>query len=158
MDIDAGHDNPMILAQLASGKAFLALARRDTMDALRQFTTTADTLHECWYDSRIAATELLIAAHRYVDAANKLERRWPGTSGCSNGFDDVIWSLNRARVFERLGRKKEAADDYAFVAAAWRTADPELQPYVREAREGARRLGGDKALTPLATVARALSR
>ena len=128
------------LADIAAGKAFLALARRDTTSALRQLLTTPDTLHECWYDDRIAATNLLIAARRYSEAATRLERRWPGTSGCGNGFDDVLWTMNRARIFERLGRRREAALNYAFVAAAWRTADAELQPYVREARDGARRL------------------
>jgi hypothetical protein len=35
---------------------------------------------------------------------------------CSIGFDDVIWTIARARVFERLGRREEAAANYAFVA------------------------------------------
>jgi len=48
--------------------------------------------------------------------------------------------IERARVFERLGRRADAAAAYAFVADAWRSADLELQPYVRESREGMARL------------------
>ena len=48
--------------------------------------------------------------------------------------------MQRGRVFERLGRDREAIENYEFVAAAWRTADPELQPYVRESREAIARI------------------
>jgi eukaryotic-like serine/threonine-protein kinase len=130
----------MLRASVSAGRAYLALAKRDTVSALRQFLTTADTLHECWYDNRMATVQLLIAKGRYADAGVRLERRWPGTSACSNGFDDVIWTMQRARVFEKLGRGQEAAANYAFVADAWRTADPELQTYVRESHEALARL------------------
>jgi hypothetical protein len=105
------------------------------MSALRQFMFASDTLHECWYDNRLTLVQLLIAKHRFKDASARLERRWPGTSGCGNGFDDVLWTLARARVATQLGHTDEAVANYAVVAAAWRTADPELQPYVREARK-----------------------
>jgi hypothetical protein len=48
--------------------------------------------------------------------------------------------MERARVFNRLGRRDEAATNYQFVIDAWRTADPELQPYVREATAALKRL------------------
>jgi len=124
-----------VRANIAAGNAYLALARRDTMSALRRFMYASDTLHECWYDNRLTFVQLLIAKHRFRDASARLERRWPGTSGCGNGFDDVQWTLARARVATQLGHTDEAAANYAVVAAAWRTADPELQPYVREARK-----------------------
>jgi hypothetical protein len=50
--------------------------------------------------------------------------------------------MERARVFERLGRRAEAAENYALVADAWRTADVELQPYVRESHAALTRLKG----------------
>jgi serine/threonine-protein kinase len=132
----------MLRASIASGRAYLALARRDTASALRQLLTTPDTLHECWYDNRVTLVQLLIATGRLREAAARLERRWPGTSACSNGVDDVVWTMERARVFERVGRHAEAAANYAFVADAWRTADAELQPWVREAHDAMARLGG----------------
>jgi len=56
----------------------------------------------------------------------------------------VIWTLERARVNERLGNTEKAVESYAFVAAIWRHADPELQPYVEEARAGIARLTGER--------------
>jgi serine/threonine-protein kinase len=135
----------MLRASIAAGRAYLDLARRDTASALRQLLTTPDTLHECWYDNRVTLVQLLIAKGRFREAAARLERRWPGTSACSNGVDDVVWTMERARVFERLGRDAEAVANYAFVVDAWRTADTELQPWVREAHEAMARLGPRKS-------------
>jgi hypothetical protein len=116
------------------------LARGDSATALRVLASTKDTLSECWSDNRVTIVRLLVAAGRYRDAASRLERRWPGTTSCSNGVDDVLWTMERARVLDRLGQRDAAAANYAFVTAAWRTADPELQPYVREASAALRRL------------------
>jgi TolB-like protein len=122
------------------GRAYLSLAKRDTSSALRQFMATTDTLYECWHENRMPLVQLLSATGRYREAAERLERRWPGTTMCSNGVDDVLWTLERGRVFERVGRRAEAAASYELVVKAWRTADPELQPYVREARTALARL------------------
>jgi len=125
------------------------LAKGDSVSALRVLAGTKDTLSECWSDNRVTIVRLLTAAGSYREAAHRLERRWPGTTSCSNGVDDVLWTMERARVLDRLGQRDEAAANYAFVTAAWRTADPELQPYVREASEALRRLrqNGAKAIT-----------
>jgi len=141
-------EDAMIRANIVAGRAYLALARRDSATALRVLGATKDTLAECWSDNRLIIVQLLIAAGRYRDAAHRLERRWPGTTSCSNGVDDILWTMERARVLDRLGRRDEAASNYAFVMAAWRTADPELQPYVREASAALRRLrrGGARVL------------
>jgi serine/threonine-protein kinase len=130
----------MLRASAAAGHAYLALAKRDTGLAIELFATTPDTLHECQYENRVSLVQLLAATGQYSAAGKRLKRRWPGTTGCSNGFDDVMWTMERARVFERLGRRAEAAAAYAFVADAWRSADIELQPYVRESREAMARL------------------
>ena len=138
----------MIRAYIVSGRGYLALARRDSATALRVLAGTKDTLAECWSDNRVAIVQLLVAAGRYREAAHRLERRWPGSTACSNGVDDVLWTLERARVLDRLGRRDEAASNYAIVMAAWRTADPALQPYVHEASEALHRLrrGGARIL------------
>jgi hypothetical protein len=133
-------EDAMIRSFIASGRGYLALARRDSATALRVLAGTKDTLAECWSDNRVAIVQLLMAAGRYREAAHRLERRWPGTTSCNNGVDDVLWTMERARVFDRLGRRDEAASNYAFVMGAWRSADPELQPYVREASAALRRL------------------
>jgi hypothetical protein len=56
---------------------------------------------------------------------------------------EVLWTLERARVAERLGDREKAARDYQYVANVWRHADPELQPYVTEAREALTRVVGE---------------
>ena len=69
--------------------------------AVEQFLTR-DTLHECWYDDRLTLVHLSL---RWEIVRRR--RGWSGggrgTTACSNGFDDVVWTLERARVFERLG-------------------------------------------------------
>ena len=80
------------------------------------------------------------AAGRTHEAADHLQRRWPGTTQCSDGVDDVLWTITRARVYERIGRSVEAIADYTLVADAWRNADPELQPFVTEAKDAIKRL------------------
>ncbi len=55
----------------------------------------------------------------------------------------VLWALLRGRVHERLGRRDEAVEAYSLVTAAWQHADPELQPYVAEAKAALGRLAGE---------------
>jgi len=130
----------LIRSSITAGQAHLALARRDTAGALQLLLTTSDSLHECWYDDRMTIAQTLIAVGRYAEAAQRLQRRWPGTTACSNGFDDVVWTMERARVFDRLGLRAAAAENYGFVAEAWRNADEELQPIVYESRAALARL------------------
>jgi hypothetical protein len=65
-----------------------------------------------------------------------LERIWPVNWDPSAG----MLVLERARVADRLGQREQAAELYRYVADLWRNADPELQPYVVEARARLRRL------------------
>jgi hypothetical protein len=53
---------------------------------------------------------------------------------------DVLWTLERARVADRLGDSVTARQGYAVVAGAWQEADAELAPVVAEARAALRRL------------------
>jgi hypothetical protein len=48
--------------------------------------------------------------------------------------------LTRARLAERLQDKATAIQYYQRVLDTWRHADPELRPYVQEARAGLDRL------------------
>jgi serine/threonine-protein kinase len=142
--------NTMLHSSASAGHAYLALAKHDTAGAIEYLMTTPDTLHTCWYENRVALARLLVATGRNREASERLERRWPGTTSCYNGVDDIIWTMNRARVFERLGRTDEAIENYEFVAAAWRTADTELQPWVRESEAAVKRLRGQPRRSTLA--------
>jgi len=53
----------------------------------------------------------------------------------------VPFVLDRARLAERLGDRAMAVKYYQFVVQGWLHADPELQPYVAEARTALERLG-----------------
>ena len=53
---------------------------------------------------------------------------------------EVLWSLLRGRVAERIGEREQAIRSYSGVVGMWRRPDPELEPYVAEAREGLARL------------------
>lgn len=56
---------------------------------------------------------------------------------------EALWNLERGRVNEHLGNRDKAIAAYRFVADVWRNADPELQPYVEEAKAALGRLGGE---------------
>ena len=64
---------------------------------------------------------------------------WPGRPSRRPG----LWALLRGRVGERLGEGDRAIQAYGWVVGMWRNADPELQLYVREARDGLARLTGE---------------
>src|SRR6266566_2415957 len=91
-------------------------------------------------DQRLISAQLLEARGREREAASMLDREI-GRSPPS--FWEPVWALERARVNERLGNRAKALAGYSFVAAVWIHADPELQPYVAEARAGLKRLGGE---------------
>jgi predicted Zn-dependent protease len=97
-------------------------------------------LQLCWQYGRLTLAELLVATGRFTEAARLLERRWAGSATCGEPVSDVLWTLLRAQAFERVGRRREALQNYSFVADAWQNADPELQPLVRQARDGLARL------------------
>jgi tetratricopeptide (TPR) repeat protein len=119
----------------ASADAYHALARGDTNAALGRFTSLPDTVCPCVYD-QIVTSQLLAQQGRDREAAAVFEGQYPPFMAPAEG----LWRLQRARVLERLGRRDAAVDDYRFTATAWRRADPELQPYVTEARQALARL------------------
>ncbi len=119
--------------------AYLTLLRGDSAGALQRFTALPDSLClvvECLYEKLLLAR--LHAARGNDRTAASLYKRWTRTGLA--GPLAVRASLEHARIAERLGDRTTARRLYQFVLDAWRKADPTLQPYVREAREGVRRL------------------
>jgi tetratricopeptide (TPR) repeat protein len=122
------------------GRAYLALARRDTNEALHRLEVLPDTLCDLCTMERLTTAQLLAARGRYREAAAVLDQR-------SFDFPSplyVLWALERARVHERLRDREQAIESYTFVVDAWRNADPELQRYVI-ARAALKRLGASRA-------------
>jgi serine/threonine-protein kinase len=116
-------------------QAYLALARRDTADALRRFERMPDSL--------CARCEYLIMARQRLQAARGEDRRVLGDAERWVWYPtatEVSRALDVARAAERLGERERAIRGYQFVVDAWRHADPELQPYVAEARRALGRL------------------
>ncbi len=119
--------------------AYLDLVRRDTAAAVRRLESLPDSLCAVCYFERLTLAQLLSARHEDEKAAKLLDRSLTELTVPSH----VLWALERARVAERMGNRAKASRDYQYVADAWRQADPQLQPYVTEAREALSRLAGE---------------
>jgi hypothetical protein len=135
-----------VLSYLAqSSHAYLALARGDTVAALRLFEALPDSacFGMCDLDG-LVRIKLLAGRGRYREAAQRLAatpRR--DNPGVALSPTRVLWELERGRVNEELGNRESARAGYAFVIAAWAHADSALQPYVTQARAGLSRLSGE---------------
>ncbi|HYT62694.1 MAG TPA: hypothetical protein VEL50_02270, partial [Gemmatimonadales bacterium] len=124
----------------AAARGYLALASGDTSEALHRFVALPDSLCPFCDEQRLITAQLLEARGREREAGNVLDREI-GHSGPS--WSESFVALERARVNERLGNRAKALAGYSFVAAVWMHADPELQPYVAEARAALARLGAE---------------
>jgi serine/threonine-protein kinase len=129
--------------------AYLALARADSAEALGLFQAIPDTLcivNACFYEKLIEA-RLLASQGQARQAEAVLDRSvWsderPYLGNLGGGPLFVLGILEQGRIAEGLGERQKARDSYQFVADVWRHADAELEPYVREARAGLKRLAG----------------
>jgi hypothetical protein len=123
----------------ASARAYLALAQRDTSRALAMMLALPSGDCPACYLDRLTLAQLLTDQRKDREAWQILQAEHPASS-LAPWPTEVLWSLLRGRVGERLGERERAARAYAWVVGMWRNADPELQPYVKEAREGLARL------------------
>ncbi|MGH7514985.1 MAG: BTAD domain-containing putative transcriptional regulator, partial [Gemmatimonadales bacterium] len=115
----------------AAATGYLALARSDSIGALRIFQSIPDTLciaNSCFYGKLTEAR--LLASQGQARQAGALLDRWVWNSGALFGMG----VLEQARIADGLGERQKAIDSYQFVVDVWRRADPELQPFVVEAR------------------------
>ena len=132
----------VFLSAAGEARAYGTLMRGDSSSALRHLQSLPDSV--CWITdcTRRALTEarLLAAAHRSREAADLLDHFF------YHDMDplSVLAMLERARLAETLGERDRAIEAYQFVLDSWRHADPILQEYVTEARDGLARLGGER--------------
>src|SRR3989454_315934 len=128
-------------------RAALALARQDTTEAMRRFAMFPDSLcpGHVSYEADAASPflpltrfRLLHATGRDREAVGLLDNDFPGISATW-----VRGVFDAGRIAERLGHRQAATPCYRFLAEVWRNADPELQPYVADARAALKRLGGE---------------
>jgi tetratricopeptide (TPR) repeat protein len=126
----------------AAATAYLALARADSVRALRLLQSIPDTLclaNVCFYE-RLTEARLLAAEGQPQQAGAVLDQ-WVWKA---EGPLFVIGRLEQGRIAEALGQQQKAREAYQFVVDVWRHADPELEPYVREARGGLERVRGER--------------
>jgi hypothetical protein len=125
----------------ATATAYAALARGDSAGALAHLEAIPDTLclegfTTCFHLNLTLAR--LLSARGDDRRAGALLERWRWGGGPGPWF--VLATLELGRVAERLGEREKAIESYRFVTEAWRRPDPELQPFVAEARQALRRL------------------
>jgi tetratricopeptide (TPR) repeat protein len=122
----------------AAATAYLALARGDSVQGLRLFQSIPDTLcivNDCSYEKLVEAR--LLASQGQARQAGALLDRWVWSG---EGPLFVLGVLEQGRIAEGLGERQKALDAYQFIIDVWRRADPELQPFVVEARNALARL------------------
>ncbi len=120
--------------------AYLALTRRDSAAAIREFAALPDSLYGNIPWVRFTYGNLLAAAHRDADALAVLDHPYDETPIAM----DVLRTLQRGRVAERLGKRETALESYRYVVEMWRKPDPELMPYVTEAKAALARLSAER--------------
>jgi len=96
-------------------------------------------VNDCLYEKLIEAR--LLAAEGQAQQAGAVLDQWVWKA---EGPFFVLGRLERARIAEALGERQKAIDSYKFVIDVWRHADPELEPYIREARAGLERLAAER--------------
>jgi tetratricopeptide (TPR) repeat protein len=122
----------------AAAIAYLELARGDSAGALRFFQSIPDTLcivNICYYEKLIEAR--LLASQGRTRQAGEVLDLWLWRA---EGPVFVLGVLEQGRIAGRLGERRKAVDSYQFVMDVWRHADPELQPFVLEARKALTRI------------------
>jgi eukaryotic-like serine/threonine-protein kinase len=127
--------------------AYLALARADSVRALRLFQSIPDTLcieNACYYEKLIEAR--LLTAQGQARQAGAVLDRWVWSTWYWSGKGPflVMGVLEQGGIAERLGQRRKARDSYQFVVDVWRHPDAELESYVREARAGLERVSGKR--------------
>jgi hypothetical protein len=128
--------------QASSVQPYVALTLGDTARALTLFADLPDSLCRYCYLDRLKRVQLLSARKQDQAAAALLDEPLLASNFAMPTV--TAWALERGRVNERLGHPEKAVESYSFVVAAWRNADPELQPLVEEAKEAVARLTGER--------------
>jgi serine/threonine-protein kinase len=128
----------------AASAAYLSLVHGDSAGAERMFRAIPDSLClvcTCFYEKVTLAR--LIASRGDLREAKDLLDKWIETGG-EQHVSKILATLERGRLAEALGNAPAATADYQFVTEVWQHADSELQPYVREASDGLRRLSEER--------------
>jgi eukaryotic-like serine/threonine-protein kinase len=113
-------------------RAYLALARHDSVSALRAMADAPDSLcgWRCVPD-RLFRARILADRGRLREAVALLDRRPfppPVTS-----VTELFWRIERARLAAAQGDDAQATREHALVSTLWRGGDPALRRYLAAA-------------------------
>jgi len=126
---------------LDEAAAHLALLRGDSADAFALLMRWRRCTDGGWCSpADYTAAQLLAARGRRleVDALSG----WGAFGSYDGALTQVLQALLRGRINER-SRPELAAESYRFVLDLWADGDPEVQPWVEEARAGLARLSSE---------------
>ena len=116
----------------AATAAHLALVRRDSAGALRRFLALPDSACTRCYLDRLTRVKLLAGSGRYRETLKDLDERLvPFLTPI-----EVVFTLERGRVAERMGDHRTANRTFAAAARIWRNPDPELRALAARTRAG----------------------
>ena len=85
---------------------------------------------------------------RAAEGLDLVQRLRSSRGEYSFGLFHGLLALEAGRLAERLGRREDALEAYQMVVDLWRHADPELQGFVTEARDGLARLTAEPRPRP----------
>jgi serine/threonine-protein kinase len=122
---------------LGAARAYLALARHDTVQALREFATLSDTLCLTCYADRLIHARLLSSRGDLRTAERVLQERLYSLLSPL----EMLFLVEQGAVAERLGDRRTALEAYGRVMSAWARADPSLQSVVVRASRALERMG-----------------
>jgi len=120
-----------------AARAYLFLARRDTANAVKAFALLADTLCLRCDQDHLTAAKLLARGRDFAAADKILRQRLYSLITPA----EIVFAFERGKVAEAWGKREIAIRSYRLVIRAWGRGDPEVQPFVKAAQEGIRRLG-----------------
>jgi tetratricopeptide (TPR) repeat protein len=128
-------------------RALLALSRGDSAAARRALAEPEAVQSKYMYVTyrRPLAAQAYYLLGDYQATLRSLQDFEPEAFH-TGGFDSRWGMVGRVRLlraaaFEQLGRRAEAREQYKDVLSQWRSADPALQPFVRQAQQGLARVG-----------------
>ena len=150
----AGDSTALVEFQAMSGerppkevRALLAVSRGDSAAARRALAEPDSLVGKYMYAvySRPYAAQAYYLLGEYQTALRVLEGFEPSNL-YTTGFDSRWGMVGRVRLlrgaaYERLGRRAEAREEYRQVMDQWKSADPELEPFIEQARRGLARVG-----------------
>ena len=119
-----------------SERAYMALARGNTPEALTLFSALPDTTCIGCYVDRLHAARLLAGANRNEEADRILGQRLNSLITPT----EILIAFERGKLAEAMADRELAIRSYTLVSDAWASGDPPLQRFVSQARAALQRL------------------